>query len=128
MDIVKVINQYIADDESSLGNDVEDSILDLETVFGLEDDAIFDSIKKTQSMPLGFSLGRIGGVRQNKVKSNLQAIAKDIERSYKECICEVKARLAGCSLKISATNGYALFLISYERRFETIEIRLLIVK
>ena len=33
MDIVKVINNYIMGDESSLGNAVEDAIIDLETVF-----------------------------------------------------------------------------------------------
>ena len=58
-------------------------------------------------MPLGFSLGRVSGIKQSKLKSNLLAIAKDIERSYKECICEVKCKMTGCTLKINATAGYA---------------------
>lgn len=111
MDIVKVINQYIADDESSLGNAVEDSIIDLETLFKLQDEALFNNLRIMQRNPLGFYLGVIGGVKQSKLKSALSAVAKDIQRSYKECVCEVKCKPVGCTLKISTTAGYALLSI-----------------
>lgn len=129
MDIVKVINNYIGDVGSSLGDAVEDSILDLETIFGLEDDALFNSLKKTQSNPLGFSLGRVSGIKQAKLKSNLFTILRDIERTYKECICEVKVKPTGATLKINVGAGYALISIRPDdRRFNTFEIFILIGK
>lgn len=129
MDIVKVINNYIGDTESSLGNAVEDSIIDLETLFNLEDEALFNNLRIMQRNPLGFYLGAIGGAKQSKLKSGLSAVAKDIQRSYKECICEVKCKPVGCTLKISATAGYALLSIKQaDRRFNTFDISVLIVR
>lgn len=129
MDIVKVINTYIGDKESSLGNAVEDAILDLETLFDLEDEALFSAIQKKQSSPLAFSLGRVSGIRASRMKSDLSAILRDIEDSYQECICEVKSRLTGATLKINATAGYALISISPDdRRYNTFEISVLIRK
>lgn len=129
MDIVKVINTYIGDKESSLGNAVEDAILDLETLFDLEDEALFSAIQKKQSSPLAFSLGRVSGINGSKLKSNLSAILRDIEDSYQECICEVKSRPTGTTLKINATAGYALISISPDdRRYDTFEISVLIRK
>lgn len=130
MDIVKVINAYIGDKESSLGNAVEDAILDLETLFDLEEGSLLDVIEKTQSSPLAFSLGRVSGIRASRLKSDLSAILRDIEDTYQECICEVKSRLAGTTLKINATTGYALISISIDdrRRYNTFEINVLIRK
>ena len=129
MDIVKVINVYISDKESSLGNAVEDAILDLETLFDLEDGALLDNIEKTQSSPLAFSLGRVSGIRASRLKSDLSAILRDIEEFYQECICEVKSRPTGATLKINATAGYALISISPDdRRYNIFEINVLIRK
>ena len=129
MDIVKVINAYIGDKESSLGNAVEDAILDLETLFHLEDGALLDDIEKMQSSPLAFSLGRIVGIRASRLKSDLSAILRDIEQTYKECICEVKSRPTGATLKINVAAGYALISISPDdRRYNTFEIIVLIRK
>lgn len=129
MDIVKVINTYIGDKESSLGNAVEDAIFDLETLFDLEDEALFSAIQKKQSSPLAFSLGRVSGIRASRMKSDLSAILRDIEDSYQECICEVKSRPTGATLKINATAGYALISISPDdRRYNTFEISVLIRK
>lgn len=129
MDIVKVINTYIGDKESSLGNAVEDAILDLETLFNLEDEALFSAIQKKQSNPLAFSLGRVSGINGNKLKSNLSAILRDIEDSYQECICKVKATRVGCYLKINVATGYALLSIDADdRRYNTFEITLLVNK
>lgn len=123
MNIVKVINTYIGDKESSLGNAVEDAILNLETLFDLEDGALLDNIEKTQSSPLAFSLGRVSGIRRSRLKSDLSAILTDIEEFYQECICEVKSRPTGATLKINVTVGYALISISPDnRRYNTFEI------
>lgn len=130
MDIVKVINTYIGDKESSLGNAVEDAIFNLETLFDLEDGALLDNIEKTQSSPLAFSLGRVSGINGSRLKSYLSYILEDIEDTYQECICEVKSRLAFATLKINVAAGYALIRISQDdrRRYNTFEITLLINK
>lgn len=130
MNIVKVINAYISDKESSLGNAVEDAILDLETLFDLEDDALLDAIEKTQSSPLVFSLGRVSGINGSRLKSYLSYILEDIEDTYQECICEVKSRLAGTTLKINVATGYALISVNIDdrRRYNTFEISVLIHK
>ena len=130
MDIVKVINTYIGDKESSLGNAVEDAIFNLETLFDLEDGALLDNIEKTQSSPLAFSLGRVSGINGSRLKSYLSYVLEDIEDTYQECICEVKSRLAFATLKINVATGYALIRISQDdrRRYNTFEISVLIRK
>ena len=128
MDIVKVINSYIGDVRSNLGEAVEDVLLDLEIEFNLGKDSIFDNLKKTQSNPLRFSAGFFE-LNDRRIKSVFQESIRLTERRYDDLVGTLtKARINLVTLRIDANVGYALIRLEREYRSGPWEISFVIVK